>query len=168
MIWLRATAYGEMYQITILDEDNEPFDTEINLNELKIKNLGAEPDAEGLFDFQFPLSKDNIKFKFLTCGETDKLEKIIDAEKEAGIPVNNSSTYIMQRMIVEVNGNRDINFIKDYVNSIRIRDSKEFNNYVSKIESGVDMNINIKTPRGGSVATFLPLNVNFFWPNIRL
>jgi hypothetical protein len=27
MLWLRATAYGEMYPITILDEFDEPFDT---------------------------------------------------------------------------------------------------------------------------------------------
>jgi hypothetical protein len=46
MIWLRATGYGEMYPVTLLDENGDAFDTELNLNELKTKELGAEPDDE--------------------------------------------------------------------------------------------------------------------------
>lgn len=168
MIWLRATGYGEMYPVTILDENNQPFDTEINLNELKMKPLGAEPDAEGLFDFQFQLSKAFIKFKLLTCGDVDDIEKIVDKEKEAGIPVNNTSTYIIERSIVELNGSRDRNAIREFANSMRIKDAKDFSTYVDKIESGVDLNITVQTPGGGSVSTFLPLNIKFFWPNFKL
>jgi hypothetical protein len=56
MIWLRATGYGEMYPVTLLDENGDAFDTELNLNELKTKELGAEPDDEGLFDYTFKLA----------------------------------------------------------------------------------------------------------------
>jgi hypothetical protein len=49
---------------------------------------------------------------------------------------------------------------------MRIADSKALNDYIEKIESGIDLKIEVKTPGGGSVATFLPLNVRFFWPNI--
>ena len=107
MIWLRATGYGEMYPVTMLDENNEPFETEINLNELKYKKLGAEPDAEGLFDYQFPLSKAYVKFKLLNCGDVDDIESRIEAEKEAEVPVNNTSTYMLEKQIVEINGSRD-------------------------------------------------------------
>lgn len=168
MIWLRATAYGEIYPVTLFDENDVPFDTELNLNELKTKNLGAEPDAEGLFDFQFPSSKDVIKFKMLTCGDSDIIETRLEQDKENKVPVNNMATYTMEHLIVEVNGNRDRNFIKEYVNSIRIRDGKAFSDYVTSIECGIDMNISVKTPGGGSIETFLPLNLNFFWPNIRV
>jgi hypothetical protein len=168
MIWLRATGYGEMYPVTLFDENDVPFDTEINLDNLKTKELGAEPDEEGLFHFQFPLSKVNIKFKMLTCGEQDDLERILDQEKENGIPVNNQNTYTLERMIVEVNGSRDRNEIREFSNSIRIRDAREFNEYLNKIECGIDLNITVGTPGGGSVATFLPLNLKFFWPNIGL
>jgi hypothetical protein len=168
MIWLRATAYGEMYPVTLFDENDIPFDTEINLNELKTKNLSVEPDADGLFDFQFPISKHFIKFKLMTCGMNDALEKILADEKEKGVPVNNTTTYTMQSMIVEVNGNRDKNFIRDFVGSVRIGDAKAFMEYIEKIDCGIDMNITVGTPRGGSIKTFLPLNLNFFWPNIRV
>ena len=168
MIWLRATGYGEMYPVTLLDENGDPFETELNLNELKTINLGAEPDEEGLFPYHFNLSRADAKFKFLTCGEVDEITKLVEFEKESGVLVNNESTYMLEKMIIEVNGSRDRNVIKDFVSSIRIKDGKDFNKYVESIESGIDLNITVGTPGGGSVDTFLPLNLGFFWPDFRL
>lgn len=168
MLWLRATSYGEMYPVTFFDEDNEPFDSEVDLNELKMIPLGAEPDAEGLFKFQFPLSKVNIKFKLLTCGDLDEIEALVAEDTANNIPLNRTATYILERIIVEVDGERHQSYINEFVNSIRIFDASSLTKYVESIESGVDLNINITTPRGGSVSTFLPLNVKFFWPNFKL
>jgi hypothetical protein len=165
MIWLRATGYGEMYPVTLFDEDGMAFDTELNLNELKTKKLGAEPDEEGLFDYNFKLSQTSVKFKLLTCGDVDELEKLLMWEKENNVLVNNASTYSLEKMIVEVNGSRDRNMIKDFVSSIRIKDGKDFTKYVESIEPGIDLNITVGTPGGGSVDTFLPLNTQFFWPD---
>jgi hypothetical protein len=168
MLWLRATAYGEMYPVTLLDEFDEPFDTEINLNELKTIELNETPDEEGLFYFQLPLSKAEIKFKLLTMGDVDDIERIVADEKERNIPINNTNTYKLERMIVEVNGVRDRVMVRDIANSMRISDARAFNEYINSIESGIDLNINVETPGGGSIATFLPLNFNFFWPDFRI
>ena len=168
MLWLRATAYGEMYPVTLLDELSEPFDTEINLNELKTIELNENPDEEGLFYFELPLTKAQIKFRLLTMGDVDAIEKIVTDEKERNIPVNNTNTYRLERMIVEVNGSRDRGMVRDIANSMRISDARAFDAYVDSIESGIDLNIEVETPGGGSVATFLPLNFNFFWPNFGL
>lgn len=168
MIWLRATGYGEMYPVTIFDENSVPFDTELNLNDLKTKPLGAEPDLEGLFDFTMPLSKSKIKFKFLTCGDLDIIEAMVEQDKKNENPINYSNTYALETMIVEVDGVRDREMVKNFVNNIRIKDGKAFSEYVEKIESGIDLNITVQTPGGGSVETFLPLNLSFFWPNFGL
>jgi hypothetical protein len=168
MIWLRATAYGEMYPITILDENDEPFDTEINLNELKTIDLTVEPDEDGLFSFTMPISKANIRFKLLTCGDVDDVEKMLEKDTQNNIPVNNANTYKLEKMIVEVNGDTNKMMIRDFVNYMRIADSKSFNQYVDSIETGIDLDIEVGTPGGGSVKTFLPLNVRFFWPDIRV
>jgi hypothetical protein len=168
MIWLRATGYGEMYPVTLLDENEIPFDTEVNLNDLKTKECPIDPDDDGLYTFTLPIMKAVIRFKMLTCGEIDDLDKIIQDEKEKGIPVNNITTYKFEKMIVEVNGSRDRNMIKDFVSVMRISDAKSFDNYIEELESGIDLNIEVTTPGGGSVATFLPLNLNFFWPNFRV
>ena len=71
-------------------------------------------------------------------------------------------------MIVEVNGERNKTMIRDFVNYLRIGDSKAFNEYVNTLDSGIDLNIEVGTPGGGSVKTFLPLNINFFWPELGL
>lgn len=166
MIWLRATGYGEMYPVTLLDELDEPFETEINLNELKTKKLTVEPDEDGLFHFTLPLAKKDVRFKLLTVGDIDNIEKLLEKEKKDGVLVNNTTTYRFEKMIIEVNGSRDRGMIREFSNSIRISDAKKFNDYVESIESGIDLNIEVTTPGGGSIATFLPLNVNFFWPNV--
>ena len=168
MIWLRATSYGEMYPVTLLDELDEPFDSVVNLNELKTIELGVEPDADGLFSFTLPLSKVQLRFRPLTCGDISDLEKRIAKDKENNMLVDNTSTYRLERMIVEVNGDRDKNIIRDVANGMRIGDAKAFNEYIETVDCGIDLNINVETPGGGSVATFLPLNLNFFWPNFRV
>jgi hypothetical protein len=168
MLWLRATGYGEMYPVTLLDENEDPFDTEINLNELKTKELTVDPDEDGLFNFILPLTKTHVRFRFLTCGDIDDIEKVLEKERENNVPINNGTTYRYERMIVEVNGDRNKANIRNFVNSMRIPDAKAFDNYVEEIESGIDLNIDVKTPGDGSISTFLPLNLNFFWPDIRL
>ena len=168
MIWLRATGYGEMYPVSLLDENGQVFDTEINLNELKTIELDVSPDDDGLFSFELPLSKAFIRFKLLTCGDVDMIEDMNERDKENNALVNNSATYRLERMVVEVNGSRDRGIIRDFVNSMRISDAKKFNEFVDSLESGIDLNIDVQTPGGGSIATFLPLNINFFWPDIRL
>lgn len=168
MLWIRATGFGEMYPVTLLDENDNAFETEINLNTLKTKKLGAEPDAEGLFDFILPVSKTKIKFRLLTVGDVDEIDALVEQDKLDGDPINHMSTYTLERTIVEVNGNRDKEYVKRFANSVRSMDSKNLREYINKIESGVDLNITVGTPGGGSVETFLPLNRSFFWPNIKL
>ena len=168
MLWLRATSYGEMYPVTLFDEYDNPFDTEINLNDLKVINLGAEPDSEGYFDFTLPVSKIQIKFKLLTVGDVDDIEKQLEVDKENGIPVNNTNTYILEKQIIEVNGERNKNVIRDFVQTMRVGDSKSLKKYVDSIESGVDLNIEVGTPGGGSIKTFLPLSTKFFWPDLSI
>jgi hypothetical protein len=121
-----------------------------------------------LFNFILPLTKTHIRFRFLTCGDIDDIEKVLEKERENNIPINNGTTYRYEKMIVEVNGDRNKANIRNFVNSMRIPDAKAFDNYVEEIESGIDLNIDVKTPGDESISTFLPLNLNFFWPDIRL
>jgi hypothetical protein len=166
MLWLRATSYGEMYPITMYDEDGAPFESEVDLNSLKTIKLSIEPDAEGYFDFYLPIAKASVKFKLLTVGDLSQIEKLVAEDEKNEIPVNNVNTYRLERQIVDVNGNRDKGFIKDFIEKMRVRDSKQLKDYIEKIDCGVDLAIEVKTPRGESISTFLPLNVRFFWPDL--
>lgn len=166
MIWLRATGYGEMYPILAYDEKDESFETEVNLSELKTVNLSVEADSEGLFDFTLPLSKKEVKFKVLTVGELETLEKIVESNKDN--PVNEEQTLVLENQLVEVEGSRDRAFIKEFANTMRVGDAQGLRDYISTIECGVDMNIEVRTPGGESITMFLPITPRFFWPNSRI
>jgi hypothetical protein len=166
MLWLRATSYGEMYPVTLLDENDETFETEIDLTKLKTIKLNVEPDSEGYFDFVLPVTKIKIKFKLLSVGDVDDIEEMLDDDKERDELLNKTSTYALERQIVDVNGNRNRGYIKDFVQTMRIGDSKALRKWVEGIESGIDLNIEVGTPGGGSIKTFLPISSKFFWPDL--
>ena len=168
MLWIRATGYGEMYPVTLYDENSEPFETEINLNNLKVKKLGAEPDSEGYFDFILPVSKTAIKFRLLTVGDVEDIDAMVKADEEAGIPINNTGTYALQRQLVQVGSERNKAYVKDFIEVMRVGDGKALRAYIDSIESGVELDIEVGTPGGGSIKTFLPLNFKFFWPDLSI
>lgn len=163
MIWLRATGYGEMYPVLMTDKNGQEFEAEINLSDLKTINLTVDPEADGLYTFELPLSKHIVRFKLLTCGDIDELERIIENIPD-GV-VNEEQTMILEKQIVEVDGNRDRGFIKSFVNGMRILDAQKLREYVSKIKCDIDLSISVRTPGGESIDTFLPFTPRFFWPN---
>ncbi len=163
MIWLRATGYGEKYPVLITDEDGTEFESEVNLSELKTINLTLEPESNGLYNFELPLSKHIINFKLLTVGDIDDLESMVDKLKKGVI--NEEQTLILERQVVSVDGNTDKNFIKNFINSMRVLDAQELRSYISEIKCDIDLMITVGTPGGGSITTFLPFTPRFFWPN---
>lgn len=168
MIWLRSTGYGEIYPVTVLDENNQPFETEIDLSTLKFKQLTVQPDSEGLFTFSLPVSKSVVKFKLLTIGDIDELEKLAQYLKEENNLINIENTLLLENQIVEIDGFRDKNYISEFVDNMRILDSKKLKAYIDSITCGVEMNVTFRTPGGGSVTRFLPFTLKFFWPDFEL
>lgn len=166
MIWLRSTAYGSEYPISVYDpETGSPFETVIDLSKLKMIELSVDTDNRGFIDYKLPISKNEIKFKFLSVGDLDDIdahnEKIT---KELGPEFLDTNTYILKKQIKAINGNYDRNVVEAFVDQMLLGDLKEFRKYVDSIESGMDMNLTVGTPGGESIKTFLPLNFNFFWP----
>jgi hypothetical protein len=168
MIWLRATAYGEKYPVTLIDENNEPFESEIDLSTLKLKELKLEVDENGLIKYVTSVRKDVIKHRFLTVGDIEDIEKMLEEDEKNGVPINKRKLYELSRIIVEVNGRRDSISIIEYVSNMLLKDSSDFIKYLEANEPNIDLEVTVGTPGGGSLKTFLPLNINFFWPNIRL
>jgi hypothetical protein len=164
MIWLRSTGYGNMYPISLIDPSTgDEFETEFDLNEIKFKELTAEPDDEGLFDYELSNGK-NLKFKLFTVGDMVEIEEY--AEKIDDSDNYDLATYTLARQIIEVDGNRDKEFINGFVAKMRILESKNLKKYISDIEPKMDSNIKVRTPGGVLLDTFFPLNPSFFWPKL--
>ena len=169
MLWLRATGYGNMYPITVSGKNGEPFDTEIDLNEMKTINLNIEPDKNGYFDFTLPTTQTPIKFKLLTVGDNEEIENKVEYEVETlKLPIDNTSLYVLEKQIVSINGDTNPETITNFTKNMRLLDKTKLTEYINSITCGIDMSITVGTPGGGSLDTFLPINLKFFWPNIQL
>jgi hypothetical protein len=85
ILWLRATGYGTQYPITVTDnKTGVDFDTVVDLAQIKHKPFVLKGDGNGYFDFELPVSKDKIKFRFLTHGDIKQIEEI-EKEEQSNI-----------------------------------------------------------------------------------
>ena len=170
MIWLRSTAYGSNYPISLYNPyDEKSFDTVIDLSQLKMIELEVETDKNGHIPYELPVSKNQITFKLLTVGEIDDIDEHSEEMKiNFGDMYNDMSTYTMKKQVTSVNGSYDEETIAKFVDRMLIGDVQALRRYINTIECGIDMNLEVRTPGGESLKTFLPLNTSFFWPDIEL
>lgn len=85
ILWLRATGYGTKYPITVTDnKTGVNFDTVVDLTQIKHKPFVLKGDSNGCFDFTLPISKDEVKFRFLTHGDIKQIESI-DNEEQSNV-----------------------------------------------------------------------------------
>ena len=81
ILWLRASGYGNEFPVNATDNaTGKQFESVVDLTKLKYKKFDLKGDANGYFDFTLPLTKDKIKFKFLTHGDIKALEKMEEDE----------------------------------------------------------------------------------------
>ena len=82
ILWLRGTSYGTDFPVTASDsETGKEFDTVVDLTEIHPKPFNLKGDADGYFDFELPVSKDKVKFRFLTYGDLKRLD-MLDKEEQ--------------------------------------------------------------------------------------
>lgn len=84
ILFLRIAGFGNEYPITATDnKTGKQFNTIIDLNSLKYKPFTLVGDENGYFDYQLPITKTNIKFKFLTHSDRLKIEELEKIENRS-------------------------------------------------------------------------------------
>lgn len=165
MLWLRGSSFGNMYPMTVVKSDKTSEEVDFDLNELKYIYLEEDPDENGYFDFSCPYGGNQLKYRFLTVMDEELIDTKIEADEEAGETLNKKSTYTLQQQIVSVDGDTNPIVVSRFIDNMRLGDIKAFRKHYNERESGVDLNIEVRTAGGESVRTFLPFNYNFFWAN---
>ena len=80
-LFLRATSYGPDFPIVVRDpETGEQIDTTVDLTTLKPREFKLIGDENGWFEFETPIKKDKIKFRYLTRKQEKQLQKITELE----------------------------------------------------------------------------------------
>lgn len=135
ILWLRATGYGTKYPITVTDNKTGiEFDTTVDLTQIKHKPFVLKGDENGYFDFTLPISKDKIKFRFLTHADNKQIEEIEREEQ------NNIKKERLVRIVNELNSyiENDDTLTKD--EKTKLYDAKRnINKWCEKIEVTNDM-----------------------------
>jgi hypothetical protein len=163
LIFLRNTAFGSDYKITMTDpKTKEPFEATIDLSVMKTRDLTLIPDANGEYEFYMEVSKVPVTFKFLNNKQEQELEKI--RASATGNTVAPTNTKRLEMMIKSVNGERSLMPIYNFIQNMPIKDSQDFKRFATKNKPGLDLLYEVITPSGEKVPVLVDFGVDFFRP----
>lgn len=166
----RILGYGANYEVEVTD----PFSGErqkvtIDLSKIQTKDIDfSKLSRTNNYSFTIPSSGKTIKFKLLT----HKDEREINEETRALEKINKTTTSSdvttrLKKMIIEVDGNSDRQFINKWINtSFLAKDAKIFRTYVKELTPDLNLKFNFKSDvTGETEALDIPFGINFFYPS---
>ncbi len=167
LIATRLLAYGPEYKIKITDKEyNEEVDWTVDLSKIQIKEIDYSLlNKKNEFSYTLPHSKSQIKFKLLTHGDEVIINKDIEAAEKI-TKQSNEITSRYRRVITEVDGNRDMGYISNFVtNKLQARDSKELRKYIASVTPDLDFKFQYTSPYTGETEALpIPFGSDFFYP----
>ena len=163
LIFLRNTAFGSEYKITTSDpKTGESFTFEIDLSTLKIKDFNLPEDTNGEYSYFMEKSKVGVTFKFISQKQENDLEQIKVSWNGNGVaPV---VTKRLEMMIKSVQGNKDPMNIRNFIETLPIKDSQDFQKFVRDNKLGLDLVQTTTTPSGDTIQVNIGFGVEFFRP----
>ena len=169
MTALRVTGYGSDYKADVdCPECGEGSKQEFQLTDLPIKRLTVDPVAEGanVFEFDLPVTKKKVQFRFLTGRDEQQLTVMMERAKKQGGEGENLITTRLQHQLVAVDGIKDKSKINMFIRNMPARDSLALRKHIDKYEPGLEMKAWMDCPHCmESSEVRLPMGANFFWPD---
>ena len=169
LVSLRITGYGADYDVEVdcphcSNRSKQSFD----LSSLRIKRLAIEPVSPGqnLFEVQLPVTKKNVRVKFLTGHDEREMLVTNERRKKTGIKTDSTVTDRLSRSIVSVDGITDRNKLNFFVNNIPARDSLALRKFLDSHEPGIEMKSWMTCNSCHEQSEVgLPMGASFFWPD---
>lgn len=169
MTAIRITGYGSEYNAEVdCPACGERSKQSFSLAELPLKRLEVEPVSPGanLFTFTLPVTKMEVKFKFLTGEDESNLTVQMERRKKQGMKADNFVTTRLHYSLVSVNNITDKSKISHFIRNMPARDSLELRKYIDKNEPGIDMKQWMDCPHCLETSEVrLPMGATFFWPD---
>ena len=169
MVALRVTGYGAEYNVEVdCPACGERSKQNFDLTQLNINRLTLSPTIAGTncFEFELPVTKKRVKFKFLTGYDEQEIMVISERKKKQGIKTENAVTERLKYSIVSIDNIDDKNKIAMFVGNMPARDSLALRKFIDKSEPGIDMKSWMDCPSCFEHSEVrLPLGAAFFWPD---
>lgn len=169
LVALRVMSYGPEYEATIeCPQCGVKQNHSFRLDQLPIKELQSPPVVSGqnLFEFELPISKKKVQFKFLT-GFDEEMMLISQNQKKAKLnhDVETPITSRLAQTIVAVDGNTNRGDIVRFINSMVVADSSALRKHMAAAEPGIDMTQTVDCRECDAVEEVsVPVGVGFFFP----
>jgi hypothetical protein len=166
LVTSRMLAFGPDYEINVRDNvTGKEVEANVDLSKIQIKEIDETLiNRQNEYDFVLPVSKTPIKFKLLTHGDELAINKDIEATEKI-TKQSNEITTRYRRIITEVDGNRDIGYISNFVaNQLLAGDSRGLRKYMKQITPDLDLTFNYEHSDGEVEALRIPFGLNFFYP----
>lgn len=153
IITARIFAYGKTYSVQVTDPDSgSEVMRDIDLSKIPFKPFNLQSDDSGEFEYKVNSTGDTIKFKYLTSGETGKINQ------------DHAISDFMKFSITEINGNREYSAIEDYVRfNFMAKDSKDFRSYILQNRPGLDFNLEFEGESGSTFTAGFLIGGDLFW-----
>ena len=166
LIITRMLAFGAEYDITVTDSiSEEDVSIKIDLSKIKTKEIDYTIlNRNNEYEFTLPKSKTAIKFKLLTHGDELAIQKDVEASEKV-LKQGNEITTRFRRIITEVEGNRDLGYISNFVsNRLLAMDSKALRKHILSFTPDLDLVTDYENSAGETEALRIPFGVDFFYP----
>jgi len=169
MTALRITGYGADYGVEVdCPSCGERSKQKFDLTQLPIKNLQDAPVALGsnCFEFELPLTKKKVRFKYLTGHEEKEMSTTEERLKKKGIESRNLVTRRFQYQVLSIDEIDDKVKIQKFCQNMPARDSLGLRGYMDKNEPGIEMKAHMRCSFCFEESEVrLPIGANFFWPD---
>lgn len=167
LIAARVLAYGKEYEFEVMSPvTGEPTTHTLDLTSLKDVSVDFSKRTKGqnVFEFTLPTTDRVIKYKLLTSGDVDAIERHAKSLSKVS-DIDRTLTTRLKHMIVEVDGNSEQSVVNNFVdNEFFAVDSRSFREYISNNTPDIDLDISIEVD-GEQVEITVPMTVRFFWPS---
>ncbi len=169
LIALRITGYGADYTLEIgCPACGKTNTSTFDLSSLPIKRLQIDPveTGENMFEVQLPVTKKNVRVKFLNGHDEKEMMIINERKKKNGFNVESAVTDRLARSIISIEGITDKNKINLFVQHMPARDSLALRRFLDEYEPGVDMKSHMTCTHCHEESEVdLPIGASFFWPD---
>ena len=168
VLFLRTSSYGSTYSVQVPDpRTNVVFKTDVNLLNLKYKEITEFPDKLGYFTVELPMRKKTVKFRLLSSGEETKLFKKAEAIKDAyGQEYSEYNTMKLISQVVSINDNTDKAYISKFIEAMPALDALTIRRKIIDVSPDVDMDYEFTAKDGYKFKAQLSVGIDFFFPNI--
>lgn len=171
LVAARILGYGKDYTFQFRNPESGEMETmTVDLTKLKEKALDESKLSEkgkNEFKYTLPTSGTELVIRLLTVKDEREIEREITGLKKISPKGSYDLTTRLKHLIVAVNGDRSVATVRDFVdNHFLSKDSRALRKFLAEIAPGIVLKFDYQSETYTEEGIDIPLNVNFFWPEL--